>query len=136
MLKLPISEIVEQAAKAQTRAEKLAILHKHDNPALRAYLKIAIDKKAKMLVPEGMPNFKRCEELDVEWVLYNELRRMYIFFPGGNDKLSSSRREALFITMLESMPPKDAEFLCNVVKDKKLPQGLSAKLIKEAFPGL
>jgi hypothetical protein len=32
------------------------------------------------------------------------------------------------------MPESDAKFLCNVVKDHKLPQGISATLIKEAYP--
>lgn len=136
MLKLPISEIVEQVCKATNREDKINILRRHDSQALRTYLKLAIDKNMRMLIPEGTPNFRPCEQLDVEWVLYNELRRMYIFYPGGNPNLSQGRREALFITLLESMGQKDAEFLCNVVKDKKLPQGISAKLIKEAYPGL
>jgi hypothetical protein len=68
--------------------------------------------------------------------LFAEIRRLYLFLKGGNPNLTKLRRETLFIELLESVHPSDAKILI-AIKDKKLPyKGLTAKLVKEAFPGL
>ena len=48
-----------------------------------------------------------------------EYTRFYNFIKGGNDKLSSMRRETMFINVLEGLHPLEAEILC-LTKDKKL----------------
>ena len=48
-----------------------------------------------------------------------EYTRYYNFIKGGNDKLSSMRRETMFINVLEGLHPLEAEILC-LTKDKKL----------------
>lgn len=48
-----------------------------------------------------------------------EYTRFYNFVKGGNDKLSSMRRETMFINVLEGLHPLEAEILC-LTKDKKL----------------
>ena len=48
-----------------------------------------------------------------------EYTRFYNFIKGGNDKLSSMRRETMFINILEGLHPLEAEILC-LTKDKKL----------------
>jgi hypothetical protein len=69
-------------------------------------------------------------------VLYAEVRKLYLFVKGGNDNLKPLRRETLFIQLLESLAPADADLLC-AIKDKKMPyKGIDAKIIREAFPGL
>ncbi len=45
--------------------------------------------------------------------------RFYNFVKGGNHKLSSMRRETMFINILEGLHPLEAEILC-LTKDKKL----------------
>jgi hypothetical protein len=132
IVKLPISEIVQQVCQEPDRDTKIQILRQWDSPALREYLRLAFSTAIKWRIPEGRPPFKPCREPDVEWAMYNELRRMYIFLP-GQDNLSEARRQILFITLLESMPPSDAEFLCDVVKDHKIPEGLDLQTVKEAF---
>ena len=44
---------------------------------------------------------------------------MYHFVKGGNDSLSKTRRESMFIQILEGLHPLESEILC-LVKDKKL----------------
>ena len=51
--------------------------------------------------------------------LRKEWTKLYNFVRGGNDDLSSLRRETMFIQILEGLHPLDAEILC-LVKDKKL----------------
>ena len=51
--------------------------------------------------------------------LRREARNLYHFVKGGNDDLSNTRREMMFINILESVHPLEAEILV-LVKDKKL----------------
>jgi hypothetical protein len=64
-----------------------------------------------------------------------ELRRMYLFIDGGAPNLKPVRRESLWIELLECVDPEDAKLL-NLIKDKKLPEGLTADTVKKAFPDL
>ena len=57
-----------------------------------------------------------------------EYTRFYNFIKGGNDKLSSMRRETMFINILEGLHPLEAEILC-LTKDKKLQ--IKYKITKE-----
>ena len=64
------------------------------------------------------------------------MRKLYLFVEGGNPNLKPNRREYLFIELLESIHPKEAELLLQV-KDKKLKcNGLTYNLVKETFPKL
>ena len=68
--------------------------------------------------------------------LYGLLRKLYLFVEGGNPNLKPARREYLFIELLESVHPSEAELLCQI-KDKKLKcNGLTYNLVKETFPEL
>ena len=111
-------------------------LYKNDSPALRAILKYAYDPKVKFILPEGAPPYKQNQLPDLQSVLYSELRKLYLFVEGGNPNLKQTRREYLFIQLLENLDKEDAELIV-AVKDKKIPyKGITAKLVKEAFPGL
>jgi hypothetical protein len=61
---------------------------------------------------------------------------MYLFVEGGNPNLSQLKREQIFIELLESVDPQDAELLVSV-KDKKLPyKNINRNLIEKTYPGL
>ena len=53
---------------------------------------------------------------------------------GGNDRLSQSRREQLFIELLEALHPDEAELLC-LVKDRSLGKKykITHNTVKEAY---
>lgn len=134
--KLPISTILETASQFKTNQEKIQYLRQHDSSALRTVLQYAMDPKVKWLLPEGEPPYKKNQNIDQEGMLYAEARRLYLFVEGGNPNLTKLKREMLFIDLLQSVHPKDAELLISV-KEKKLPyKNYSKKLINEAFPGL
>lgn len=135
-MKLGVAEILEKVSKISRRSDKVAELRKHDNFALRTILQGAYDPRVVWLLPEGTPPFKRNELVDLESVLYAEARKLYLFVEGGNQQLKPLRRETLFIELLESLAPADADLLC-AVKDKKIPyKGITPQLVREAFPGL
>jgi len=67
--------------------------------------------------------------------LRKECKHFYHFIRGGNNALSSIRRETMFINLLEGLHPLEAEILC-LVKDKKLEDKykITKELVSEAFP--
>lgn len=135
-MRLGIFQILEKAAAFKNVEERIEVLHQNDSTALRTILKYAYDPQIVWDLPEGAPPYKPCPYPAQEMRLMSEIRRLYLFAKGGNPNLSKLRREALFIELLESIHPEDAKLLISI-KDKKLPyKSLTAKVIKEAFPGL
>lgn len=130
-----ISEILEMVSKETKPDAKVDILRKHNSPVLRDILRLAYDKEKVWLLPEGNPPIKFNDLPGQQGNLYSEWRRMYLFFDGGNPNLTDLKREYIFIQILESLDPKDAELLCSV-KDKKMPYKTVTKaLIEKAWPG-
>ena len=64
-----------------------------------------------------------------------EYTAFYNFVKGGNNSLSSMRRETMFINILEGLHPLEAEILI-LVKDKKLSDKykITKEIVAEAFP--
>ena len=129
--------ILGEVAKAKNKDGKKAVLVKYDNGALREILKYAFHPDIKFLLPTGNPPYKSVvDESDNPTYLYGLVRKLYLFVEGGNPNLNTTRREYLFIEMLESIHPDEAELLLQV-KDKKIKcRGLTYNLIKETFPEL
>lgn len=135
-MRLMISEILSNAAKLKTKAEKIDYLRRNNSPTLMTIIKYALDPQIKFLLPTGPVPFKKTPTVEAEGMLYTEARRLYLFVEGGNPNLKQMKRETLFVQLLECLDPKDAALLVSV-KDKKLPYpGLTKKFMDEAFPGL
>jgi hypothetical protein len=64
-----------------------------------------------------------------------EFQNFYNFIRGGNDSLSSIRRETMFINLVQGLHPREAEILI-LTKDKKLTEKypIPFELIREALP--
>ena len=69
--------------------------------------------------------------------LRREYKHLYNFVKGGNDGLSSLRRETMFIQMLEGLHPEEAKIIC-LVKDKNLTEKykITKDMVAEAFPDI
>ena len=65
----------------------------------------------------------------------NKKERLYLFTKGGDNSLSSTKRETLFIQMLEGLCAEEAAFLVTVVNKKvnNVYKGFTANLVREAF---
>ena len=122
--------ILGEVAKAKNKDGKKAVLVRYDNGALREILKYAFHPDIKFLLPPGNPPYKSVvDETDNPTYLYGLVRKLYLFVEGGNPNLKTNRREYLFIEMLESIHPDEAELLLQV-KDKKIKcRGLTLSLI-------
>lgn len=135
MQRKPISWILEYTSKLP-KEEQIACLQANGGPAITTILKYAFDPNIRWLLPEGPAPYTPCEFPNLDNMLYSEIRRLYLFVEGGNDNLNPLKREAMFIDLLESLLPADAELVV-AIKDKKLPyEGLTADTVLKAFPGL
>lgn len=132
---IAIYEILENTSKKKTEEEKVAYLQEHaDNATLQTILVGAFYPDVRWALPPGMPPYTPCDPVNAESFLYTQAKRLYIFAEGGSN-LNNLRREALFIELLESVHPKDAEVVL-AMKDKTLPYGITPQLVNKAFPGL
>jgi hypothetical protein len=132
-----VAEILEEISALKKKEDKIAKLRENvSNMVMLKILQWTYDQRIKWLLPEGEVPYNPTKYLDQEGNLYNEARRLYLFVEGGNPNLKQIRREFLFIQLLETLSPKEAQLMASV-KDKKLPfKGISEKLVQEAFPGL
>ena len=106
----------------------------NDSFVLRVILQGAFDPKIVWLLPEGKPPYKPSELTDQENVLIRDARKIKYFIEGLHPNLNQLKRESMFIEMLESVAPKDAELLCSI-KEKKLPfKGITAEQVLAALP--
>jgi hypothetical protein len=136
-MNLGLGEILKKASDQTTYTRRVKFLREHDSTALRTVLAFAYDSRYVWDFPDGWePSYRPSEYLDQEGFLYQSLRFMKKFFVDGYPGLSPKRKAELFVDMLESVTPLDAELLI-AMKNKKLPfPGLGKAVINEAFPGL
>jgi hypothetical protein len=136
MARKSISWILDFTSKLPNEEEKIKCLQANNNNAILTILKYAYDPNIEWVLPEGNPPYTPCEYPHQENMLYQEIRRLYLFLKGGNDNLHPLKRESMFIDILQSVDPEDAKLLL-AMKDKKLPyKGLNSKIVLKAFPGL
>ena len=134
-----IHEILELASKQRSKAKKIEVLQEYANPALKTLFIWNFDDTVISVVPEGEVPFKK-NEVPVgtdHTSLRKEYKHLFNFVKGGNDSLTSLRRETMFIQMLEGLHPEEAKILC-LVKDKALQSKykLTYEVIKEAYPDI
>ena len=135
-MKKSLSEILKLADEAPKKQDKLDVLREYDCPPLRTILVSCYSPYVKWLLPEGAPAYKPSDLTDIETRLYQESKHLYLFVEGGNPNLTAHKRQTIFVQILETITPKDAELLIGC-KDKQLPyKSITKKLVEEAFPGL
>ncbi len=136
-MKLLISEVLQKVSNAKTKARKIELLQQHNTDALRMLLIWNFDDSVISELPAGEVPFNANEApVGTEHtVLEKESRLLYNFVQGGNNGLQQSRRENMFIQMLEGLHKDEANVLC-LVKDKQLGKKykITKACVSEAFP--
>ena len=131
------SEIATKINNAKDKPRKLKILKEHDSVPLRQVLKGAFHPDIEWLLPPGdVPYTANDAPVGTEHtLLQQEAKRLYLFTKGGDNTLTNTKRETLFIQMLEGLCAEEAEFLVTVVNKKvnNKYKGFTANLVKEAF---
>jgi len=160
-------EILNLASKQRSNAKKVEVLQKYEDPSLKTVLIWNFDESIISMLPEGIVPYasageqtsysgtlsgkiedavSKMEELGSNSLgsqdqgrssIRKEYHMFYNFVKGGNDTLSSLRRETMFINILQGLHPLEAEILC-LVKDKKLQTKYKITLenVKEAYPDI
>ena len=137
MSTLTIAEVCEKLTNAKTKPERVDILKKNDTQALRGILRMNYDTSLVLALPEGIPPYTPLNRPSGfgETTLKASAKGWYVFVKDAAPDVRQSKRESLFISLLESLDPKEAEILLKA-KDRKLELGLTKKVIEEVFPGL
>lgn len=135
-MKLSIAEVLRRANEFDTVEKRKQFLLQNDSPAIHSILKHCFDPNIKFALPTGKAPYVPSEGDRLEGRLYSEIRKMYLFVEGGHPGLSKLKREQLFIDLLETVHPDDAELLVSI-KDKKMPfKNINPNLVKKTYPGL
>ena len=134
-----MNEILELVSEQKTDAKKVALLKEYECDALKSLFIWNFDESVISLLPPGTVPYKANENpLGTDHSsLRREQRNLYMFVKGGNDALSTIRRETIFIQMLEGLHPKEADIVI-AVKDKALEDmyDVSFEVVEEAYPDI
>ena len=134
-----MNEILELVTEQKTDAKKVAILREYECDILKSLFIWNFDDSIISLLPEGKVPYKPNENpLGTDHSsLRREQRNLYMFVKGGNDALSTIRRETIFIQMLEGLHPKEADIII-AVKDGDLEDmyNVPFEVVEEAYPDI
>ena len=135
-MKLLMHEILQKVSNAKTKKEKIALLKEYNTQALRSLFIINFDDTVVSLLPEGSVPYtpNDAPEGTEHTLLEKEARLLHHFFKGGSN-VSRTKRENMFIQMLEGLNKGEAEVLV-LVKDKKLGKRwkITKACVSEAYP--
>ena len=160
-----VFEVLELASAQRSSAKRVEVLKKYEHDSIKSILIWNFDESVISMIPEGEvpygdPNEQSVFEGSLSDNIKNEtkgglsatgqdldgrnktsLRRewtsLYHFVKGGNDGLSKTRREMMFINLLRGLHPKEAELLI-LVKDGLLTDKyrLTKNIVAEAYPDI
>jgi len=131
-------EILEKVAQAKTKSEKVELLKQQQNNwALKDVLRGTFDEAVVFLLPEGKVPYEpaAAESHPSNWTQHN--KKLAYFVKGGpGQRMLKPKREKMFLDILESVHPRDAELLVGMINKKMPIKGITKKLVQEAFPNL
>ena len=160
-----VHEVLELASSQRASAKKVEALKKYEEDAVKVILKWNFDDNIVSALPEGEVPYGEEEDQLVytgslseniakeaaggesatgqdldgrnKTSIRHEYKNFYHFVQGGNPTLTTTRREMIFINMLQGLHPKEAEVLC-LVKDKDLESkyDVSIDQVKQAYPNM
>ena len=160
-----VFEILNVVCKQRSNAKKIEALRKYDHPCLKSLFIWNFDESIISMLPPGDVPYagldeqnsfsgtlgekigdavSKMQELGSNSLgsqdqgrssIRKEYTKFYNFVKGGNDGLSSLRRETMFINILQGLHPLEAEILI-LVKDKKLQTKykITQEIVAEAYP--
>lgn len=135
-----ISEVLQKAHNAKTKAQKIKILQDNNTPALRSIFVINFDDSLEARVPlgEDVPYRKNDAPKGTEHTLLEkESKKLYRFFKGGDDTLKPMKIESMFIQLLEGLHESEAEVVVKAInKSLHKRYRITKATVQEAFPSI
>ena len=131
-----VFEMMNEVKAAKSSEKKIETLKKYDTWALKDILKGTYDTSLEWVIPKGKPPFEPNQGHNAPANLLQEHKQFKYFVKGKpSNELTKVRREMLYIKLLESVHPKDAEVVINMTSGKKI-SGIPKTIVEKAFPGL
>ena len=139
-----VHELLEAVDSERVKARKLDLLRTHGEDSFKMTMIWNFDESVISMLPEGNVPYQPVEGdvqanrekgLPQRTTIRNSAKNFYRFVKGGDDQLNKIKREGLFINILETLPPAEAEILV-LVKDKALntKYNITKELVSEAYP--
>jgi hypothetical protein len=134
-----VHEILEAISAEKIKDRKINILQQYNENFLKSILIWNFDESIVSVLPEGEVPIQSSEnaERNPSSNIRKEWSKFYNFVKGGNDSMNKLRKETMFINILESFHPGEAEVVC-LVKDKRLQTkySITKELVSEAYPDI
>jgi len=134
-----ISEVLAEAGKIVQREERIKFLRLNKSPGLTDILRINYDDSIVSVLPLGAPSYKQDDApKGYEYTILNKAYTQFKYFFKGPvaNGMKPLKREGLFLNLLESLNPEEAELLIAAKVKKMKSKGITKKLVNDAFPGL
>jgi hypothetical protein len=133
-------ELLEAVGKTKTAKAKASLLKANDCLGIRDFLKGSFDPTLTFnWIPKGsVPYTPKSEEDNIESLLNKTVVFKWFVDDGVGKSVSTVKKERMFIDLLQSIHPKDAELVI-IMKDKALKgkyKGLTVKLCNTVWGGL
>ena len=139
-----VHELLEAVDSERVKANKLDLLRTHGDDSFKMTMIWNFDESVISMLPEGNVPYQPVESdvqanrekgLPQRTTIRNSARNFYRFIKGGDDMMNKIKRESLFINILETLPPPEADILV-LVKDKALntKYNITKELVAEAYP--
>lgn len=132
-----IGKILTSIEECETPEAASSILLQHqNNMVLRDLIKMGMDASVRWLLPQGAPPYKPSPFIDVEGMIYKNLRMFHAFLEQPQpSNMRQLKREQLFVEVLETVHPLDAKWIIRI-KDRIMPKCLTYDVINAIWPGL
>jgi hypothetical protein len=131
-------EILEKISAAKTKAEKIELLRQQNNNwAMKDILRGTFDDAVVWLLPDGKVPYEPAEPKShaSNWSQHNK-KLQYFVKSGPGERMLKIKREKMFLDILEIVHPRDAELLVGMINKTMPIEGITKKLVQEAFPNL
>lgn len=132
---LLFNEIMKTANDIEVLEDRVRFLRSYDSKSLRILIKAGYNSKIQWDLPEGSVPFMAIEG-PARTNLLKASQDLYVFIKGGADTVPQIRKQSLFIQLLESVSPEEAEILI-FMKDKAMEElfpNITMNVIELALP--
>ena len=160
-----VFEVLDLASKQRSAAKKVQVLKQYEHDSLKMVFIWNFDTSVISMLPPGEVPYGDLKEANVykgtlsdniareaaggesatgqdldgrgRTSLRREYQNLYHYVKGGNDSLTTTRREMMFINLLQGLHPREAEVIV-LTKDKKLGDkyNITFDQVREAYPDI
>jgi hypothetical protein len=137
--RLDVHEIFSKVVSTKSRKDKIKILQDNNIMPVRDVLQGTFDDRIQWNLPPGTPPYTPQSEGAPAPQTLLKLHLKFKYFVKGlreSEDLLPVKRERMFLDILESIDSRDAEILVNMINKKPPMQGITKKLVQEAYPDL